>query len=225
MKKWIWPVVILVVLGIGYWVVREFTKPLPGQEVKDDGRTHVTDIYGVKYSSNPPSSGPHFAIWAKPGVYDRLISDGYFIHSMEHGYVVIWYDCSKLSISHYPFAIKEVYAHDEPAKESSESGQLLMHMKVKPTGNMSWFTPENPPEVEVELPESFKSDSCKNLANELSKFTKVAKRMIVTPKLNLDSAIALTAWGRIDKLDNIDKERIEAFIKAYHNRGPEQTTE
>ena len=222
MKKWIWLVVILVVLGIGYWVVREFTKPLPGQEVKDDGRTHVADIYGVKYSSNPPSSGPHFAIWAKPGVYDRLISDGYFIHSMEHGYVVIWYDCDKLGTSSI---IKQVSAHDEPAKESTDSGELLMHMKATPQGDMSWFTPENPPDAEVELPESFKSDSCKNLVSQLSEFTKVAKRVIVVPRQNLDTVIAITAWGRIDKLDSVDRERIEAFIKAYHNRGPEQTVE
>ncbi|MEK7112472.1 MAG: DUF3105 domain-containing protein [Patescibacteria group bacterium] len=222
MKKWIWLVVILLVLGIGYWVARELTKPLPGQEVKDDGREHVTDIYGVKYSSNPPTSGKHFPVWAKPGVYDRLVSDGYLLHSMEHGYVVIWYDCSKLSSGGL---IKTVFAHDEPTQESTESGQLLMHMKVQPTGNMSWFTPENPPEVEIELPESFKTDSCKSLVNQLSEFTKVAKRVIVTPRLNMDSAVAITAWGKIDKMDSLDAKRITDFIKAYHNRGPEQTTE
>jgi len=230
MKKWIWLVVILVVLGITYWVVRELTKPLPGQEASDGGREHVTDIYGVKYSSNPPSSGPHFAVWAKPGIYDRLISDGYFIHSMEHGYVVIWYDCDKLGTSSI---IRQVSAHDEPAKESTDSGELfttesqasLMHMKATPQGDMSWFTPENPPEIEVELPESFTSDACKNLVSALSELTKVAKRVIVVPRQNLETVVALTAWGRIDKLDSVDKERIEAFIKAYHNRGPEQTVE
>lgn len=222
MKKIIWALVIIFFLGIGYWLIREFTKPLPGEAVADMGRQHVTDIFGVNYNSNPPTSGSHFAIWAKPGVYDRLISDGYFIHSMEHGYVVIWYDCDKLGTGSI---IRPVYAHDEPAKESTDSGQLLMHMKVTPQGGMSWFTPENPPEVEVELPEAFKSDACKNLVSQLSEFTKVAKRVIVVPRQNLDTVVALTAWGKIDKLDSVDKERIEAFIKAYHNRGPEQTVE
>jgi hypothetical protein len=41
----------------------------------------------------------------------------------------------------------------------------------------------------------------------------------------LDTAIALTAWRRIDKLNNVDKERIEAFIKTFHNKGPEKTVE
>ena len=70
------------------------TKPLPGEIVADMGRDHVTDIAGITYSSNPPTSGPHFPVWAKKGVYDRLMSDGYLIHSLEHGYVVISYDCS-----------------------------------------------------------------------------------------------------------------------------------
>ena len=222
MKKYLIPISVVILVALGFLIYKKLSIPLPGQEVKDDGRTHVTDIYGVEYSSNPPSSGPHFAVWAKPGVYDRLISDGYFIHSMEHGYVVIWYDCDKLGTSSI---IRQVYAHDEPAKESTDSGELLMHMKATPQGDMSWFTPENPPEVEVELPESFKSDSCKNLVSQLSEYTKIAKRVIVAPRLNMDSLIALTAWGRIDKMDSVDKERIEAFIKAYHNRGPEQTAE
>ena len=222
MKKWIWLVVILAVLGITYWAIMEFTKPLPGQEVKDDGRNHVTDIYGVEYSSNPPSSGPHFAVWAKPGVYDRLISDGYLIHSMEHGYIVIWYDCSNLSSGGL---IKAAFAHDEPTEESTESGQLLMHMKLIPEGNMSWFTPENAPEVEIELPEPFKSDACRALVTDLTEFIKAAQRIIVAPRINMETPVALTAWRRILKLEKVDKESIEKFIEAYHNRGPEQTVE
>ena len=222
MKKIIWAAVIIFFLAVGYWLIREYTKPLPGEAVADMGRQHVTDIFGVNYNSNPPTSGSHFAVWAKSGVYDRFISDGYLLHSMEHGYVVIWYDCSKVPSGGL---IRPVYAHDEPAKESTDSGELLMHMKATPQGDMSWFTPENPPEVEVELPESFKSESCKNLASQLSELTKVAKRVIVVPRQNLDTVVALTAWGRVDKLDSVDKERIEAFIKAYHNRGPEQTVE
>ena len=222
MKKIIWAAVIIFFLAVGYWLIREYTKPLPGEAVADMGRQHVTDIFGVNYNSNPPTSGSHFAVWAKSGVYDRFISDGYLLHSMEHGYVVIWYDCSKVPSGGL---IRPVYAHDEPAKESTDSGELLMHMKATPQGDMSWFTPENSPEVEIELPESFKSDACKALVTGLAEFTKMAQRVIVVPRLNMDTQIALTAWGRVDKLDSVDKERIEAFIKAYHNRGPEQTVE
>lgn len=221
--KWVVILVTLALLGWGaFSLYKNSTKSLPGQIIAEMGRNHVTDIFGVEYNSNPPTSGPHFAVWAKPGVYDRFISDGYLIHSMEHGYVIIWYDCSEITSAGL---IPTASAHDEPSEESTDSGQLLMHMKIQPTEEMSWFTPENPPETEVELPDSFKSDSCKNLVSELSGLTKVAQRVIVAPKLNMDSIVAVTAWGRIDKMDSVDKGRIEKFIKAFHNRGPEQTQE
>lgn len=225
-KKWvIILLVILGLLGIGFWFYKDSTKPLPGEAVADAGNEHVTDIDEVTYTSNPPTSGKHFAIWAKPGIYDRFISVGYLIHSMEHGYVIIWYDCGKqMTNAKWPM-INEVYAHEEPAKDSTDSGKFLMHMNYKPSGKDAWFFPSNPPDEEVPLPDSFKTDSCKSLVSQLSEFTKVAQRVIVVPKMGLDTPIALTAWGRIDKLDRVDKQRIEAFIKAFHNRGPEKTME
>jgi len=221
--KWVIGLLLIGALGWGgYSLFKGSTSPLPGEIVPDAGRDHVTDIYGVVYTSNPPTSGTHFPVWAKPGVYDRFISDGYLIHSMEHGYVIIWYDCSKLSSGKF---VREVYAHDEPVEEATDSGELLMHMKVTPTNEMSWITIDDPPEEEIPLPESFKTDSCKGLVSQLSAFTKAAKRVIVVPRMNLDTLVALTAWGRIDKLNSVDEGQIKAFISAFHNRGPEQTTE
>lgn len=225
-KNWIiFGLVIISLLGIGYWIFRGDKKPLPGEAVADMGNNHVTDIADITYNSNPPSSGPHFAVWAKPGVYDRFISDGYFIHSMEHGYIIIWYDCDK-QISSNQYLVSSVYAHgDEPVTDSTKSAKPLMHLTVQPQEDISWITPQTEPEEEVPLPDSFKSDSCKKLVNGLSEFTKVAQRVIVTPRMGLDKAIALTAWGRIDKLDSLDKDRITNFIKAFHNKGPEKTME
>lgn len=204
-KYGVWVLAVAIFGGIVYWLFKISTKPLPGEAVADAGRTHVVDISGATYSSNPPSSGSHFPVWAKPGVYDRFISDGYFIHSMEHGYVIIWYDCG--------------------TNESTPGGQPLTKMTVQPTSSTSWITPQTEPAEEVPLPESFKSDSCKNLVSQLSEFTKVAQRVIVTPRQNMDSPIVLTAWDRIEKLGKVDKDAIVAFIKAFHNRGPEQTME
>ena len=220
-----WAIGLLVIGALawgGYSLFKGSSSPLPGEIVPDAGRDHVTDIYGIEYTSNPPTSGTHFPVWAKPGVYDRFLSDGYLIHSMEHGYIIIWYDCSKLSSGRF---VREVYAHDEPVEEATDSGELLMHMKVQPTNEMSWFTPQNPPEEEIPLPESFKTDSCKSLVSQLSEFTKAAKRVIIVPRMEMDALVAVTAWGRIDKLDSVDEGQIKAFISAFHNRGPEQTQE
>jgi hypothetical protein len=54
---------------------------------------HVAVGTDVQYNSNPPSSGPHFPIWADFKVYDKPVPRGYWVHSMEHGAVVLAYRC------------------------------------------------------------------------------------------------------------------------------------
>lgn len=49
------------------------------------------------YNSDPPSSGPHYEEWVDAGLYDEVVEDEYLVHNLEHGYVIIWYDCSILS--------------------------------------------------------------------------------------------------------------------------------
>ena len=229
--KWLIPLVILVLLiGGAYWIYKGFTKPLPGEMVADMGADHVTDISGVSYNSNPPTSGSHFAVWAKRGVYDRIISDGHLLHSLEHGYVVISYNCSlpfTLSKSLVPsaYAHETEEPHEEPTSSPSASGAPLTRMKVLPQGTMSWFTPENPPEIEVELPQEFSNQNCKDLVTKLSGLLNNFQRLVIVPRVFLEVPIALTAWGRIEKLENYDEARIRNFISTYHNKGPEKTVE
>jgi hypothetical protein len=40
-------------------------------------------------------------------------------------------------------------------------------------------------------------------------------QVILAPYPGMDRRIALTAWGRIDKFDELDEARIVRFIKAY----------
>lgn len=260
----IWILIIGILALGGWWLWQGGSRPLPGEKIEDMGAEHVADISNAQYNSNPPTSGPHFGVWAKKGVYDRVISDGYLIHSMEHGYVIVSYNCGKtnkqsLSSINAKRKTNLVYAHEteEPHIEEGESGnsgsiggegssgkvkivsgeetidlttatvssQPLTRMNFSAPPGMGWFTPENPPAKEIELPESFNPQECKELVSELSEMTKVAERVIVVPRPQNDSLIALTAWGRIEKLDSFDKKRIENFIKSWHNRGPEKTVE
>lgn len=226
--------VVLLVLAFGlYKFFVWFNSPvdtstLPGQEVADLGRDHTVNISGIIYNSNPPTSGEHFPVWAKKGVYDRLVSDGYLIHSLEHGYVIISYDCTKLSPASGFSLVKSVFAHEGeeiPVEGEDKPSSPLHKMLVGTEGDMSFFTPENPPAVEVALPEDFGTEECKSLVNELSSFVSDWERLIVVPRVNMDTQIALTAWTRIQKLDKLDNQTITDFIKAYHNRGPEVTNE
>lgn len=56
---------------------------------------HVTDIGAVMYNSNPPSSGPHCGQWGNYGVYtaSRPLPRCNWIHNLEHGAVVLLYNC------------------------------------------------------------------------------------------------------------------------------------
>jgi hypothetical protein len=44
------------------------------------------------------------------------------------------------------------------------------------------------------------------------------RQVIVAPYDGLTSGIALTAWGRIDRLDTVDRARIDAFVEAFAGR-------
>lgn len=228
--------VVLLIL-FAYWMYKELAKPLPGDHFDDLGRQHTDDISEFVYNSNPATSGTHFPMWAKKGVYDRMISDGYLVHSLEHGYVVISYDCSRLTASYLPKLVSEVFAHEgvdhesgeehveEKDSEASGSAKPLTRMSVELQGSMSAFTPENAPTKEVDLPESFNSQSCKDLINKLSSHLNNWERLIIVPRLGMSEPIALTAWTRLLSLNSYDGERIEEFIKTYHNKGPEKTVE
>lgn len=221
-KKVIAGVVVGIVLlaALLWWAITESYKPLPGKEAADEGRDHITDITGITYNSNPPTSGKHFPVWAKKGVYDRVLSDGYLIHSLEHGYIVISYDCTKLSSK------LKVESSKLPEENSAASTSgALMRMTVQLSGEMSAITPEHEPAVEVPLPDSFKSAECKKLVSDLPVFLKDWQRIVIVPRLNLDVPIALTAWNHIEKLQAFDKKKIQEFISAYHNKGPEATVE
>jgi len=220
-----------------FYLYKGATTPKPGEKFPDLGRDHVTDISNEIYNSNPPTSGPHFAVWAKRGVYDRILSDGYLIHSLEHGYIVLSYNCSiknnqpeatssSLLRSLMPKALavnEDVQAANETT--GSADTKPLSKLNIQAQGEMSAFTPENPPSTEVPLPKEFATEACKSLTDKLDNFLEKFQRIIIVPRPNMDNKIALTAWTRLEKFNDFDEKRIANFIKAFHNRGPERTTE
>lgn len=54
---------------------------------------HVPEGSAITYASNPPSSGPHYPVWANFQEYAQPVEDGYLVHSMEHGAVLVLYRC------------------------------------------------------------------------------------------------------------------------------------
>lgn len=47
----------------------------------------------TKYNSDPPTSGPHWPDPAPWGPYDRTLPAEQLVHNLEHGGIVIYYNC------------------------------------------------------------------------------------------------------------------------------------
>ncbi len=63
---------------------------------------------------------------------------------------------------------------------------------------------------------------CGELVNNLSLLvTDYSAKVILAPYANMDSLIALTAWGKIDLLDEFEDGRIREFVDKNRNHGPE----
>jgi len=54
---------------------------------------HVGIGTDVAYDSNPPSSGPHYPIWAAYQEYTTPVDRRYYVHDLEHGAIVLLYKC------------------------------------------------------------------------------------------------------------------------------------
>lgn len=87
-------VTILILIGGIFLLSKQderLNKPLMGQEVIEEGRSHLPDDTPIQYNSNPPAGGNHYATTAHQGVYDTPPPDGNLVHSLEHGAVILWY--------------------------------------------------------------------------------------------------------------------------------------
>lgn len=187
------------------WLFIESSKPLPGTKMADLGRGHVPANEKVEYNSNPPTSGKHYEEWIRSGVYDKSQEDGYLVHSLEHGYVIMSYNCDKPPSPTTYHLLPTVYAHG--IEEATTSSDIA-------TSSAS-------------LSPNFRSEQCHKLVDQLTAIyeKKGQKKLIVIPRPDLDTRLALTAWNYIDKFNEFDEGRVLKFIDAYINQGPEKTME
>lgn len=184
--KYVWiGVGTLLVVAFLVWLFYASTSPLPGQKQDDLGRGHVPIGTEVKYNSNPPTSGPHYAEWTRAGVYSEPKDDRNLVHSLEHGYVIMHFGCN--------------------SKQSTTSGEIA---------------------TSPSAPRNDTQQDCDNRKSQLEGvYNKGKRKLIVVPRPNLDTNFALTAWAYLDKFDIFDQARIEKFIDAHRDNGPERNME
>lgn len=206
-KNLIIVVVIISIVILGGWVYKE-TKPKPGGQFPDEGRTHVDIGTEMKYGTNPPTSGNHYAQWTKWGTYDSPKDDRNLVHSLEHGYVILSYNCDVKSTGFNLIPTVLAQTSDRPMELATESAEQAASMAAT-------------------MSENFKSEQCSDLVKQLTDVynSKGQTRLIVIPRPNMEHRIALTAWRYMETMDNFDKSKIESFIDGHINQGPEKTME
>ncbi len=96
----------IIVVGALVWqALRPVVQPAVGEEVPImDTAQHVPEGADPgPFNSDPPTSGRHYASQLFAGFYDEAEAAeyepypaGYIVHSLEHGYVIFWYNCQVL---------------------------------------------------------------------------------------------------------------------------------
>ena len=100
--NFIWGGIGVVVLAIIGFIIWQGVRPAAGESIQimAGGSQHIPlDSDPGEYNSDPPTSGPHYPEEARAGFYDRnnyTFPAGYLVHNLEHGYVILWYNCDLL---------------------------------------------------------------------------------------------------------------------------------
>lgn len=74
-----------------------------------DSAQHVPVCTPLQYATNPPAGGAHYPYWAEFGVYTSPVPHGYLVHDLEHGAVVLSWNCAD-GCSEVPAALASIAA-------------------------------------------------------------------------------------------------------------------
>jgi uncharacterized protein DUF3105 len=105
-------------------------RPPPGRTFANEGQTHVNPGAPLDFKTNPPTSGSHYPTWTRPGIYPEAQDSGNWVHSLEHGYVVLLYNCP----DGCPDDVDKLRKFYESAPKSAKYG--YQKLIVQPYANM-----------------------------------------------------------------------------------------
>ena len=94
-KLFLYLVGILLLGGVGYWAYGRLAAASPGEFVASLGNRHIApmEMGLTQYTSEPPTSGPHFAAIARWGIHESPIPKELQVHNLEDGGVLVQYNC------------------------------------------------------------------------------------------------------------------------------------
>lgn len=85
---------LLLLLVAGYFVRDALANQNIGTPVASEGQGHVNIGDTLTFNHLPPSSGKHYPTAQPPGIYRQEVQEGFWVHSLEHGYIVAAVRCT-----------------------------------------------------------------------------------------------------------------------------------
>jgi hypothetical protein len=70
-----------------------FPNEVPGGVGRHFAQGEFQGFGSVDYHTDPPTSGRHVGDFAQQFINEAPVPDEVLVHMMEHGYVVVWYNC------------------------------------------------------------------------------------------------------------------------------------
>jgi hypothetical protein len=64
-----------------------------GEGFCSEGGGHVDIGTAIEWMNEPPHSGPHYPTWSSAGEKDEPVERGFWVHNLEHGWIVLLYNC------------------------------------------------------------------------------------------------------------------------------------
>ncbi len=169
-----------------------------------EGFTHVPECSTVAYLTKPPSSGNHYPVWAAYRQYTIVIPEGYWVHDLEHGAIVLSYNCDNYA------AMTDAAASDSQAPDSGDAGDQGA-ADGGPLGQCAADIAAAQAMLDA-LPDD---PECTSLGPT------VKRRSVMTPDPKLDVPFAASAWGWTLRADCFDPTVFQAFALSHYGQGRE----
>lgn len=123
---------LLVAAGVGWWAISSQIAareaPRIGERIADEGRQHVPVGASIEWRARPPASGTHYPSLVPTGVYAQGVAPGYWVHNLEHGYVVLAY--------RPPAAPERIDEFEAMVRDFPRSKYRMVKLVVVPYGEM-----------------------------------------------------------------------------------------
>jgi hypothetical protein len=129
-KKIAWGILLVFMIALLGYGVFAATRPTLGEEIPV-----MADISHVAegtdpgpYNSDPPTSGRHYAASLPAGFYHEEdvqgpYPEGYLVHSLEHGYVIFWYNCTLIDEQ----SCSDLKGQIEPVLDRADNYKVIAH--------------------------------------------------------------------------------------------------